>query len=144
MKRLLYVILQCTWGSVQTLLGFIFFLATTKCPHRIYRGCIDTNWNVRGGLSLGLFIFTPPENYPNSQSIRVHEYGHTIQSLILGPLYLIVVGIVSVTWANLPSFKKCAERMAFAIPHALWNRGQADWVKRSPASALYGINKSIF
>lgn len=28
-----------------------------------------------------------------------HEWGHTRQSLILGPLYLIVIGIPSIIWA---------------------------------------------
>lgn len=106
MKRFLYVLAQCTWGLAQTSLGFIIFLVTIKCPHRVYRGCIDTQWNHSGGLSLGLFIFTPPEEHSRSQPVRVHEYGHTIQSLMLGPLYLIVVGIVSVTWANLPYFRR--------------------------------------
>ncbi len=106
MKRLIYVIAQCTWGLAQTLLGLFFFLATIRCPHKIYRGCIDTRWNHSGGLSLGLFIFTPPEDKYCSQPIRVHEYGHTIQSLMLGPLYLIIVGIVSYTWANLPCFRR--------------------------------------
>ena len=106
MKRFLYVLGQCTWGLAQTALGFLFFLATINRPHRIYRGCIDTQWNHSGGLSLGLFIFTPPEEQVHSHPIRVHEYGHTFQSLMLGPLYLIVVGIISVTWANLPYFRR--------------------------------------
>lgn len=38
-----------------------------------------------------------------SQRLLVHEYGHTIQSLILGPLYLIVMGIPSTLWGFLPS-----------------------------------------
>jgi hypothetical protein len=29
----------------------------------------------------------------------VHEYGHTVQSLLLGPLVLPVIAIPSVTWA---------------------------------------------
>ena len=33
----------------------------------------------------------------------VHEYGHTIQSLILGPLYLLVMGIPSTLWGFLPN-----------------------------------------
>lgn len=115
MKRLLYTILQCTWGLGQTLLGFVFFLATIRCPHRIYRGCIDTHWKLRSGLSLGLFIFTPSERYRTSQPIRVHEYGHTIQSLMLGPLYLLVVGAISFTWANLPYFVK--RRRARGTPY---------------------------
>lgn len=33
--------------------------------------------------------------------VLVHEYGHTIQSVILGPLYLIVISIPSGLWCNL-------------------------------------------
>ena len=54
---------------------------------------------------MGLFIFTPKEDVYNSQPIRVHEYGHTIQSLVLGPFY-IFVGIISVVWGSLPYFAK--------------------------------------
>lgn len=36
--------------------------------------------------------------------LLVHEYGHTIQSLILGPLYLIVMGIPSTLWGFLPCY----------------------------------------
>ncbi len=31
----------------------------------------------------------------------MHEYGHSIQSLVLGPLYFIIIGIPSALWANL-------------------------------------------
>ena len=55
-------------------------------------------------MSLGLFIFTPSEESSRSQPVRIHEYGHTIQSLLLGPLYLAVIGIPSYLWANLPVF----------------------------------------
>ena len=41
-----------------------------------------------------------------SQRLLVHEYGHTIQSLILGPLYLIVMGIPSTLWGFLPSLSR--------------------------------------
>lgn len=30
-----------------------------------------------------------------SNQLLVHEYGHTIQSLMLGPLYLAIIGIPS-------------------------------------------------
>lgn len=41
-----------------------------------------------------------------SQRLLVHEYGHTIQSLILGSAYLIVMGIPSTVWGFLPSLNK--------------------------------------
>ena len=105
LKKILYIIIQCTWGLGQTLIGFFIFLKLRKCEHKSYRGAIDTRWNGIGGLSMGLFIFTPKEDVYNSQPIRVHEYGHTIQSLVLGPFY-IFVGIISVAWGSLPYFAK--------------------------------------
>ena len=83
-KRLFYIlyfVIQCTWGFLQTLVGLFFFIAHTRCPHNFYRGCIETHWNSKySGLSLGLFIFTPEINH---NAVRVHEYGHTFQSLVL-------------------------------------------------------------
>ena len=66
---------------------------------------MDTKWNAKGGLSLGLFIFTPKDEVENAQLIRVHEYGHTIQSLVLGP-FMLFVGIISVAWGDLPYFRR--------------------------------------
>ena len=89
-------------------IGLGFSLANRDCAHQVYRCCIDTNtkWNARGGLSLGLFIFTPKDDVENAQPIRVHEYGHTIQPLVLGSLMLLV-GIVCVVWGgNLPYFAR--------------------------------------
>lgn len=105
MKRFLFVFLQCTWGLLQTLLGAVIFLKERRCPHMFYRGCIDTHWNKSSGMSLGLFIFTPREDGVDSSEIRVHEYGHCFQSLVLGPFYLIL-GLISILWANLPYFKR--------------------------------------
>ena len=41
-----------------------------------------------------------------SRRMLVHEYGHTVQSLILGPLYLPVVGLPSLLWAQLPPCRR--------------------------------------
>lgn len=42
------------------------------------------------GVSLGWFVF-----WCTDESIRLHEYGHTFQSRMLGPLYLPIVGLPS-------------------------------------------------
>ena len=105
MKRILYVLWQCTWGLPQTVLGAIFWWNIRRYPTHFYRGCIQTQWSGGGGLSLGLFIFTPKEGSPHYEKIRVHEYGHCIQSLVLGPAYLIL-GLISVCWANIPYFRR--------------------------------------
>ena len=136
MKKLLFIIWQCTWGLPQTLLGAIVFLKHIRCPHRVYRGCIDTKWDSRGGMSLGLFIFTPKEEDDRRSMVRVHEYGHCIQSLLLGPLYLLIVGIVSYTWANLPYFRRM--RREKNIPYTScfvesWASKWGEWVTKEEA-----------
>lgn len=99
----LFMLLQCTWGLGQTLVGFVMFIINIKSPHRFYRGTIETMWKYNDtGASLGLFIFTPERE---DNEVRVHEYGHTFQSAVLGPLYAFV-GIISVSWAYLPVFVK--------------------------------------
>ena len=52
------------------------------------------------GVSLGWFVFwtTAGNRYPYLvNDCRMHEYGHARQSLMLGPLYLVIVGIPSVS-----------------------------------------------
>ena len=113
MNELLYTIAQATWGLPQTALGAAAFLVHAKRPHFRYHGAIVTTWESRKAVSLGLFIFLEGPDDPDAAPTGVdprllaHEYGHTIQSLALGPLYLLVIGAPSVLWLNLPA---CARR----------------------------------
>ena len=103
MKNVFYTILQCTWSFPQTLLGLIMYIKYKKSPHTSYKGSLVTYWPKKGGISLGLFTFI--ENYSGRQNYLLrHEYGHTLQSLILGPFYLLVIGLPSFVWANFPCF----------------------------------------
>lgn len=102
---LLYRLIQLTWGLPQTLLGALLYLRYRQCPHEVYRGAIVTRWPRGGGVSLGMFIFIE-DTGSRDEYILKHEYGHTVQSLLLGPLYLVVIGIPSFIWANLPFFEK--------------------------------------
>ena len=99
-KRLFYTAIQCTWGGIQTCLGLFLFLYWANASHEIYRGAVYTKWKLDGGISLGLFIFAPDSEEPWCRDMAVHEYGHTWQSLMLGPLYLFVVGLPSIVWAR--------------------------------------------
>ncbi len=98
---LFYVIGQCTWGALQTLAGGFLFLINITKPHFTYNGAIVTRWKMKGSVSLGEFIFL---NEKADETILAHEYGHTVQSLILGPLYLLVIGLPSIVWAGFPLF----------------------------------------
>lgn len=111
--KFLYWLIQLTWGFLQTLLGFFVYLKNITCRHSLYKGCVVTEWNKTSGLSLGPFVFVPKHEYLHdcelcrkSKRVLVHEYGHTLQSLLLGPLYLFVIGIPSLSWASLPKLRK--------------------------------------
>lgn len=103
---LIYIVIQLTWGFIQSMMGFIVFLRHSGDPHSFYRGCVLTKWNHSSGLSLGLFIFTPFEAGKNGDRLIVHEYGHTFQSLFLGPLYIPLIGIPSFVWARHRRYKR--------------------------------------
>ena len=98
MKTALFRLLQWTWGFPQTFIGFIVYLCNLKKPHETYRGCIVTRWNLHGSMGMGMFLFLGCHD----PKVRVHEYGHAIQSLIFGPLFLPIMGIPSFLWCNLP------------------------------------------
>lgn len=122
MKTFLYRLCQCTWGLPQTLFGAVVFLICRKHKHYTYRGAVITEWNMPTSLSVGMFIFITARpgscrrggrRYGQREVYRrllVHEYGHTIQSLMLGPLYLPLVALPSALWCNLPPCKKYRRR----------------------------------
>lgn len=109
MKRLIYIVWQYTWGLLQNLAGgtIYAFYRLRGCPHFAYQGALAVIWPVRSGsMSLGRFLFLHESYRPGDRALLAHEYGHTIQSLILGPLYLFVIGLPSLLWAGLPVFQR--------------------------------------
>ena len=103
-KIAVYRLWQWTWGLPQTLVGLAMALKYRRCPRKRVGGALatlhDGDW---GGVSLGMFIFVPQGLRPEKEAEYLsHEYGHTFQSALLGPLYLFAVGIPSFLWANLP------------------------------------------
>lgn len=106
MKHILFWLWQWTWGFPQTFVGFIVYLICRKCPHGTYRSCITTRWNNRGSMGMGMFLFLGSED----PQVRVHEFGHSAQSLILGPLFLPVMGIPSLLWCNLPPCRRLRKK----------------------------------
>lgn len=112
MRILLFTIVQCTWGFPQTLAGLFVFLSNLRRPHQLRHGTVTTHWRASRGLSLGLFVFLPEGA---DDKLFVHEFGHCIQSLALGPLYLPVVGVASACWSMLPVMAR--RRIRKGIPY---------------------------
>jgi hypothetical protein len=100
MKTILINIILWTWCLPQTLLGFIVKCLTKKRHLVTVKGAALYETKIKGGsVSLGKYILLC-KAHSNSLYVQNHEYGHFIQSLILGWLYLIVIGIPSFIWSN--------------------------------------------
>ena len=102
--RILKNIGYWTWCLPQTLLGFILTKAYKAQNHiAVFPGKgYDVEYylsgSFNGGISLGKYIITGLTSN-DDETIR-HEYGHQLQSFILGPLYLLVIGLPSLIWCN--------------------------------------------
>lgn len=96
MKKIVFWLLNLTWCLPQNIIGFILFLFNLRKSRKTYNGRIIVRWWYGGSVSLGAFIFVSSYD----KDLVRHEYGHTIQSLFLGVLYLFIIGIPSIIWAG--------------------------------------------
>lgn len=112
-----YIVLQWSWGILQNVIGGVLYLSCLKKKHTSFRGAIVTEWHNPYSLGCGMFIFLSNYNgsifdsnmfsKPHQYDILVHEYGHTLQSIILGPLFLIIIALPSIIWSSLfDNFRK--------------------------------------
>jgi len=85
------------------------------------------------GVSLGNYIilhnvYFTQSNWRLTQTIK-HEYGHSIQSLYFGPLYLIVIGIPSATF-------NVISRISPTFAKNYYNRWPENWANKLGESDL--------
>ena len=97
MKRIVEILLWI-WQAPQNVVGLVIRLIYGWTAI-LFRG-VDVVVSSRfpGGISLGRTIVVKRPYLANADTWN-HEYGHTRQSLYLGPFYLFVVGIPSLLWA---------------------------------------------
>lgn len=123
-RKFLYYFLNLTWGLLLTLAGALVALILIiggKHPKR-HGGCFYFNiGRCWGGLEMGLFFFT--DNI-DSTHVKNHEYGHSLQNAIWGPLMLPVISIPSVIryWVHYFREKKGKPNPPY---DAIWFEGQA-------------------
>lgn len=91
-------ILLYIWQLPQNIAGLIILLFIQGEKKHKFQDITYYYYNpFPGGISLGNYLIL---GYKHAQTIR-HEHGHAIQSRMLGPLYLIIIGIPSLIWAGL-------------------------------------------
>jgi hypothetical protein len=114
MKKFVFRLWQWTWGFPQTLIGAVLYMIHRKCSHGSFHGCVVTYWNCRGSLGMGTFLFIDKVHDQNNPQVMVHEFGHAVQSAILGPLFLPIMGIPSFLWCNLPVCRRFRREKKFS------------------------------
>ena len=89
-------------------IGYLVMMCKDLGVESRYKQAIVIPCVMRGAVTLGCYVFVGL-NSEYRKTVK-HELGHTIQSKILGPLYLIVIGIPSITYCGLrrifPSLRK--------------------------------------
>lgn len=125
MKRILKAIGIWVWCFPQQLAGLtlrIITRAKKKDDHYEY--------NFKGGsISLGTYVFLCPSHW-NDERVLKHEKGHTVQSNILGWLYLPIIGLPSVIWAN-----------CFGWYRKKYNKSYYDFYTERSADELGGVER---
>lgn len=95
-RKMLYYLLQFTWGLITNMFGWLYIIIiyiVYKVKPRKYQNAIYFAFGRQwGGLSLGINIFI--DNHLSKYTL-LHEYGHSYQNAILGPFWLILIGIPS-------------------------------------------------
>ena len=101
--RWLYYFMACTWGIIMTILGCLItiILAIVKIfiPKKvifkryywIYSITVGPEW--WGGCEMGLMFLRDHNSSVNY--INPHEFGHTFQNCLLGPLFPFMVAVPS-------------------------------------------------
>ena len=137
MRINILLILLWIWQFPQHLLAIIMKFLLKPESFEYYKECKIYRTRQRYvGVSLGLYIFLSA-NY--KLPTVMHEYGHSIQSRWLGPLYLVVIGIPSLLFCYVQD----------RLFHNDWDmEKRVKWYYRQPteksADRLGGVNRAMY
>lgn len=104
---ILYWLIQLTWGILMTVIGLIVsFVCILFFKGKIHKNGFSYIVEVGGdwgGLSLGAVSFCGSYSLKSSpyydiewyERTRRHEFGHSLQNLVFGPLFPFIVAIPS-------------------------------------------------
>jgi hypothetical protein len=101
MLKLLFNLLAYIWQLPQNIVGIVVRMFYKQTNSLLYKDkTVRVCKTFPGGISLGDTVIVRKFPYDKGTWNTVkHEWGHTRQSLYLGPVYLLVIGIPSLIWA---------------------------------------------
>jgi hypothetical protein len=89
------------WQVLQNIVGLCYLpIAKVSFKEKVGDVYVFETDSRNGSVSLGNLVFISKYTSNYSKTLT-HELGHTLQSKVLGPFYLFVIGIPSILWASL-------------------------------------------
>lgn len=144
-------IIQTTFGLIASLFCILCTIGSKELKIQWYKGEILVFGNFHcTGVSLGRFIILDYhyklQRINGKETIQCtidHEWGHSRQSLMLGPLYLLVVGIPSAihNLYNRTLYKDEPNRLKRII---LKEKEYYGWYCEKWADKLGGVDRSVY
>ena len=142
------VVFWLIWEVLQNFLGLAMYVyfgkkKTSKTVHRgkTIHWITDKSFS---GISLGGFIFIN-ELSKTDKFVKDHEYGHGVQSKILGPLYLFAVGIPSLITNLRTSMLRARLKKQGASAYVAYLKGREFYYKQYPenwADYIGGVKRN--
>ncbi len=130
-------ILLYIWQLPQNILGLmlLLFYKKDKAYHKLNGRTFYYTDEMVSGISLGNYIIIKKEDWGETMC---HEYGHSVDSRRLGPLYLIVIGLPSLL-GNIYN----------RIFHSNWKYSDScEWYYNQPweksADKNGGVNRKVY
>jgi len=124
------------WQLPQHLLALALMALYKPKLTEEYKGCTVCWVGAEWGVSLGRYILLS-EDYRDDDNVIGHEHGHSLQSKILGWLYLPMVGLPSITMNLLSLFLLAIGRPRFSENY--YHRWPESWADR-----LGGVSRRSF
>ncbi len=114
-RKILFYFWQFTYALIQNIMGLcmLAFYKIKGSESEVFHNAVVTYIDRKnfGGVSLGMFIFINKNvTGDRRHDMRIHEYGHTVQSLILGPVWLLVIALPSFIWCGFPPLIKLRKK----------------------------------
>jgi len=143
MRNKLLSVLLWIWQLPQNLLGlFLIWIYKAKEQRYVDFPSYWTSPKITFGVSLGQYILL--HDNPSDEVNINHEHGHSLQSRVLGPLYLVVVGVPSAVfnnWWDRVFHKKWDPLRRYKWYYGRWPEGcyKRTWWQRFTADVLGGV-----
>lgn len=103
-------ILLFVWQLPQNLLGLLLRFIYDGYDTDHVTHIVRRSTKMRGGISLGRYVII---NQWAEETTALHEYGHCRQSMLLGWLYLPIIGLPSIIWAGMHQLECISKRWSY-------------------------------